>query len=89
MSIDDVEPGEGWFRLSGGSDGLPESALSFTRESNKDGGTIDDAGGSGVPARDWGDVEPVDVPGDNLCDLGARCPGGGVPFSDLGESNRL
>lgn len=31
----------------------------------------------------------MDIPEDNLLDLGARCPGGGVPFSDLGESNKL
>lgn len=75
--------------LRGGSEGLPASALSFTKDSNKDGGAIDDAGGSGVPARDCGDAEPVDNPDDSLLDLGCLCPGGGVPFSDLGESKRL
>lgn len=74
--------------MSGGRDGLPARALSFTKDSNKDGGAIDDAGGSGVPARDCGDAEPVDIPDENL-DLGALCPGGGVPFSDLGGSKRL
>lgn len=52
MSIDEVEPGEGWLRFKGGSDGLPARALSLTNESNKDDGAIDDGGGSGVPALD-------------------------------------
>lgn len=74
--------------MSGGRDELPARALSFTRDSNKDGGAIEDAGGSGVPARDCGDAEPVDIPDENF-DLGALWPGVGVPFSDLGGSKRL
>lgn len=63
------------------------------KESKRDEGAIEEAGGRGVPARERGDAEPFDAPGESLCDLGALCPGGGVPFSDLdewfGESKRL
>lgn len=82
--------------MAGSVEGLPTIEFSawLTRDSNID-GAICDGGGRGVPARDWGDADLFDaVPEDGL-----RCPGGGVPFSDLaaewlfadplGESNRL
>lgn len=73
----------------GGSDEPPVRMLSLlTRSSNKCGGGIE-VWVSGVTARDSGDADPVDSPDDCLFGLCALCPGGGVPFSDLGESKRL
>jgi hypothetical protein len=50
--------------MAGSVEGLPTIELSaawLTRDSNIDGGAMSDCEGKGVPARDWGDVDRLDV----------------------------